>query len=242
MNTSLVKEKRNIKFLEFEINNQCQYTAVHNWCPRNRLGTEPLEELKTEVITKVMKQFKDFDGSVYFSNYNEPTTDKRFESLIKKAKKEMPKCAVQMFTNGVDLTADKAESYFKTGLDILRMSGYSKSEHNRLIKILVELKNRGIKNYMEVCNRMYSGWLGHDDRVNIYNRIVYTNMPCYMPIQFFMICSNGNVIPCFDDWKQTVVFGNVYKDKVDDILMNPVRLELIEKLKQGKRESVVCKT
>jgi MoaA/NifB/PqqE/SkfB family radical SAM enzyme len=239
--TTLDKEKRNIKYLEFELNNQCQYTHAHDWCPRSVLKDEPYQELTTEVITDVMKQFSGFSGSVYFSNYNEPMLDKRIYYLISLAKKLMPKCMVQMYTNGIGMDVETAKRLFESGMGILRMSAYSRMEFARLVEIIEYLRQQGIKNYMEVDDRTYSGWLGHDERIKIYDRQINCSEPCYMPIQYFMICCNGNVIPCFDDWKQTEVFGNVYRDKVDDILMNLARLNMIEDLKQGERIYVPCR-
>ena len=239
MQTTLDKEKRNIKYLEFELNNQCQYTHEHKWCPRSVLGDQPYQELSTKIIIDVMKQFSDFNGSVYFSNYNEPMLDQRIYDLIQQAKELMPNCRVQMFTNGIGMDVGTGLNLFNSGLDILRMSAYSKMEYARLVSVLQELKNK-VNNYIEVDDRTYAGWLGHDERLKIYDRILNCTEPCYMPIQYFMICCNGNVIPCFDDWKQFCVIGNIYNDKIDDILMNQKRLKLIEDLKQGKRENELC--
>jgi len=239
MTDELIKQSKNIQFLEFELSNQCHYTKVHEWCPRNRLGDTPVITLETSAIKKVIQYFKKFDysGSVYFSIYNEPLIDNRIFYLIDYVKKELPKCTVQMYTNGILLDFDTAEYLFNAGLDILRLSGYSNEEIKKLTQLQIELKNYGIQNYIEVCNRIPADLYGHDNRIDNYTTIKNFKEPCYMPIQYFMVYCDGGVSPCFDDWKQSINFGNVYTDDISEILINTIRLRLLENLKSGNRSA-----
>lgn len=227
MNTSVEFQARNIQFLEFELNNQCQYTKIHTWCPRNRLGNEPEIFLSTDIIKDVINYFKkyDFSGSVYFSIYNEPLLDNRLMGLIKYTKEQLPKCTIQMYTNGLLLSQEKAQSLIDAGLDILRISNYG--------------------NAPQIPGAIYADRLqlapndsGYDDRINIYDKKANCNDPCYMPMQYFCINCNGFVMLCWDDWKNTCSIGNLNDYTIDDILLSKIRLDKIEQLKSGERQGV----
>lgn len=224
----LDKEARNIQFLEFELNNQCQYAESHYWCPRNRLKTEPFVELKTSVIEKVISFFKqyDFSGSVYFSIYNEPLLDNRLMDLIRYTKKELPKCKIQIYTNGLLLDQNKANELRSAGLDVIRVSVY----HAKPPEI----------SGAQYCNRLFLAPddQGYDGRIDIYDRMLNLNEPCYMPIQYYCINCHGDVMMCWDEWKGILNFGNLYKDSVEVTLTNPRRLNIIETLKNGNRRSI----
>ena len=239
---SLEFETKNIRFLEFELNNQCQYTKIHTWCPRHVLKDTPKIELKTEIIEKVFSYFKqyNFDGTVYFSIYNEPTLDDRFIDLVKMAKKELKNCTVQAFSNGISITIEKAEEYFSAGVNVLRLSSYKqKGEYSEIVR---HFRSKGLSSFIDTPDRTYAGWEGHDDRINIYK--IKTNPlimhPCYMPIQYYLVASNGDVMFCWDDWKTTNRFGNLYVNSVEETLINPLRLEYISLLKKNRSKIIPC--
>lgn len=232
-------QARNIQFIEFELNNQCQYANVHDWCPRSKLGTEPLIELSTSAIKKVIKFFKhyDFTGTVYFSIYNEPTLDKRFTELCKYVKQKL-NCKIQMYTNGIGLTAQKLAEYFDAGVDIARLSHY-KIDYTQIVQ---EVRDLGYTNWIEIPDRTQSGWLGHDDRINVYlsKENPEINSPCYHPIQYYLVACNGDVMMCWDDWDKSTIFGNVYVTEIKDTLMHETRLDVIQKLKKGRYNLTPC--
>jgi radical SAM protein with 4Fe4S-binding SPASM domain len=238
-------QAKNVQYLEFELSNQCQYTNDHTWCPRHILGDKPVIELKTEIIEKVVQFFKkyDFSGTVYFSLYNEPTIDSRFLDLVKYVKREL-KGIVQLFTNGITITPEKAQEYLDAGIEKLRMSTYDMKHWAKFNQIVNYLRSKGYTHqYLEIPLRNFEGWQGHDDRANIYNRMStqnkLINQPCYMAIQYYLVNCNGEVMFCWDDWKVLNSCGNLYKNSVEETLLNPMRLEYIELLKKGARDKIV---
>lgn len=232
----------NIQFLEFELSNQCQYAKIHTWCPRHILGDEPKIELSTDIIKKVFDFFKpfDFSGTVYFSIYNEPTLDYRILDLVRMAKSELKKCNVQMYTNGAGLTKERAEELVIAGVDVLRLSVYNPD--NNYEEIIKHLRGQGHNTIFELPNRTFAGWVGHDDRINIYNDKVSSQIltPCYMPIQYYLVNCRGDVMFCWDDWKPVNKFGNLYKNSVEETLLNPLRLKYISYLKNRRNQIAPC--
>jgi len=234
-------EARNIQWLEFELSNQCHYTNAHEWCPRHCLGNAPKVRLPTSAIERTVEFFThyDFSGSVYFSIYNEPLMDERIFDLIRYVKGKLPKCLVQMFTNGVELNDETATKLAEAGLGILWISVYPEQQGRDFGPLVEKMKALGL--HAVPVNRFncisYSGY-GYDERVGIYGRNVGNRTPCYMPIQYFLVTCNGDVMLCWDDWKATVTFGNVVSDDIASILTNPQRLEKIAALKLGHRDGV----
>jgi len=179
-----------------------------------------------------------FNGSVYFSIYNEPLTDSRIFDLIKMAKEAMPLCKVQMYTNGLLLNPYTVDRLVDAGLDTLRISLYSDCIEYAWAVNRVRKSGK--------CNVSISPRLslspktdaGYDDRIGLYDRNLNCTDPCYMPIQYFNVNCKGDVMLCWDEWKSSVTFGNVNTDSVEDILMNPKRISVIESLKKGNRYGV----
>lgn len=241
--TPLEFEARNVQFLEFELNNQCQLARCHEWCPRNVLGCQPLVVLDEHAIAHVTEFFRqyDFSGTVYFSIYSEPLLDERLPYLISYVRRMLPKCLVQMYTNGIALTETTAEKLAKAGLGMLRLSVYKETSGLMLNGALEILRKAGV--YIAPIDRFapvsYSG-NGWDERLGIYDRDLGCKAPCYMPIQYFCVNCHGDLMLCWDDWRSTTTYGNVVTQPVEDVLMNPARLEKIAALKRGEREGV-CK-
>jgi radical SAM protein with 4Fe4S-binding SPASM domain len=239
VNTSLLKfQIDNIQFLEFELNNQCQYANVHTWCPRNKLGTKPLITLDETVIEQTIRFFRryDFSGTVYFSIYNEPTLDPRIYDLIRYAKDNL-QCTVQMFTNGIDFDENVGLRLFSAGLDILRISIYSEERKKIFTKLAADLQQK-VQGQIYLADRLVCSPkddMGYDDRIDIYDRKLDCNEPCYMPIQYFLINCSGEAMLCWDDWKTSISFGNIYETSIEEILLNPRRLKIIDQLKKGSR-------
>ena len=230
-------QAKNIQFLEFELSNQCQFTKAHTWCPRSKLGNTPVKVLSTDVIDKVLKFFKaySFSGTVYFSIYNEPLLDNRIFDLISKVKAELG-CTVQMYTNGILADLPNVVKLFVSGLDILRVSIYSRQQQQEVEAIHRQLPCNILPAMRLECSpKNDQGW---DDRIGIYDRNLGCKSPCYMPMQYYLVNCSGEVMLCWDDWKSTVTFGNLYVDSVEDTLIHQVRLSAIEALKRGERIGV----
>jgi MoaA/NifB/PqqE/SkfB family radical SAM enzyme len=232
-------EARNIQFLEFELSNQCQLAGRHPWCPRHHLGTNPAKCLPTPAVCHVVEFFAayDFSGTVYLSLYNEPLLDSRTPTLIAYVRKTLPKCLVQMYSNGLALTPDLARRLVAAGLGMFRLSVYAETRGRVNPAALDILAAGGV--YLAPIERNGPesyGAHGWDERQGIYDRDAGCRAPCYMPIQYFCVNCYGAAMLCWDDWRSTVTFGNVLTDSMDSILLHPARLAKLAALKAGRRD------
>ena len=230
----LDKQAKNIQWLEFELSNNCQYRHEHKWCPLSQ-DTRPLTFLKTYVVHKVIQFFKkyDFAGRVYFSGYSEPLLDPRLTELVKYTKKHLPRCNIDMFTNGVACDENLLSDLIDVGVDCIRLSAYSESERQRFKSLLG-------KKVMIVEREIGSRDNDIDGRMDVYSQKGIEGK-CFMPTLYYFVRNNGDVNMCFWDWKYTQTFGNLYKSSVESTLLNENRLNINKELVKGNRPAIpVC--
>ncbi len=236
---NIAHQARNIQWLEFELSNNCQYAKEHLWCPRS-LDTRGLVFLRTSIVHKVVEFFKayDFSGRVYLSGYSEPLLDPRLTELVKYIKKSLPKCNIDMFTNGLACDENLLFDIRAAGVDSIRLSVYSDNERDRLRGVIDKLSCGGVS--LQERKEDGTADVDIDGRINVYTGGKGVGGPCYMPTLYYFVRNNGDVNMCFWDWKYTEVFGNLYKDSVEDTLLNERRLMINYDLVNGNRWAGVC--
>ena len=65
--------------------------------------------------------------------------------------------------------------------------------------------------------------------------------PCFIPRSVMVITLKGNVVPCYEDFFQKHVMGNVFESSLLDIWNSEKYVQFREQLKKGNRSSFdVC--
>lgn len=93
-----------LKYLSFEINNECQLTLIHPECPRNtrKLKGEPLR--RNDIVGFLRHCIgRGFNGLVNFHYYNEPLLSKE---RIVKIMDAVPEAHYSLWTNGINMFPD----------------------------------------------------------------------------------------------------------------------------------------
>jgi len=238
-------QAENIQWIEFELSNNCQYADYHSWCPRHYDKRE-LTFLPASIVVKTIHFFKkfSFSGMIYLSGYSEPLIDPRFLLLVQFIKENLPKCCISMFSNGLAADENLLSDALNCGVDIIRLSIYSKEEGERLSRISQKINSPRIilhPRYDKSISNEGSGE-GIDCRLNVYDEPQKgIEEPCFIPSMYYFVRNNGDVNMCFWDWKYTQVFGNLFHDSVEKTLMNSRRLEINDFLVNNRRNLVdVC--
>lgn len=234
----LDKQAKNIRWLEFELSNNCQLARQHTWCPRNQDGRD-LVFLKSAIIKDVVDFFSQYDfyGRVFLSGYSEPLIDPRLTELVKYIKVMMPRSHIFMFTNGMACDENLLMDVKNAGVEQIIISQYPENRHRRMADFAklpgVTLRKREVG----------PGDDDIDPRLHVYNEDVEgVGGPCFMPSLYYFVRNNGDVNMCFWDWKYTVIFGNLYRNSVQETLLHPARLEINRELINGNRSiRPVCK-
>ena len=213
-----------------ELSNRCNMAPFHKKCPLYPEKT--LETLSTDKVIEILKYLGKIKYSKYvaFHNYSDPLQDPRLLYLIKKTKKHAPKAKVFILTNGWFLDQNILNDLNKLGVSKVRVSAYNDSDYKRLGK-LKSKKTYRVKRIKEF-----------DYRLDYYvSEEKPLKEPCYAPLGEVVIRCNGNVVLCCKDWKDTIVFGNVYKKPLKKILQNPKMKAIYKRLSKGDRYLQICR-
>jgi hypothetical protein len=81
----------------------------------------------------------DFARTMSFHFYNEPLMDVRLPQLVGHARERLPRCVLDLSTNGGYLSRENALALFQAGLDSIHVSLHSASAERHVGKVLEEL-------------------------------------------------------------------------------------------------------
>jgi len=228
--------------IEIEINANCNMSC--SYCPNSIENRNSLGDMKPELFDKLVSQLRevDYKGKIAFDFYNEPLLSKNFDNYVKKIKKDLPLCQVELFSNGTKINSkERLEELLDIGIDhfcITKHEGLKKLKVEDYIQDLPDHHRRKIqyRNYdnMYLTNR---GGVLKDVGEKINN-----TTPCYVPSVMMTVTVEGNVLPCFEDFNETLVMGNIEETHIKDIWHSPKFSGFRQDLKDGRRDKYeVCK-
>ena len=216
-----------------ELSNLCNYSEKHTKCPTGR--TDEVCILPLSIIKSVITDLKisnwGNNRTICFHVYNEPTIDPRLYWLIEYVCKELPSIKPLLFTNGWYMNENLMKELFNIGLDKMLITLYTNRETEKLVPL--SKKFPGISFHKAVLK---DSLLNPGDGPPFYKR-------CHAPLCDLTIRSSGNVGLCCLDYDETVVFGNLYKDSLLDVMFREYKKmkRLRDRLTRRKRDLPVCK-
>jgi radical SAM protein with 4Fe4S-binding SPASM domain len=212
-----------------ELSNLCNLSIFHKKCPLH--GVKEPKILSEKIVFQILNICKkyNFEGTIAYHTYNEPGIDPRLMLFINKARELLPKVEILLQTNGFYLDQNLAEEYVNHGTNIIRVSAYTGSEYERLRKIKLPIS-------YEVIRTVLDDRLQEDIRPEI-----NCTKPCYAPLNEILVTNRGDISLCCLDWKREHVFGNLYRQKLEEILMTEKLLVTYNNLSRGRRFLSICK-
>ena len=117
-------------------NRRCPFCPVSSGDYYKKLGLSGV--MKEELYNKLLNDLSDVDysGMVLFSGESEPLLHKRLDRLIKSTKDKLPKCRIEVNSNGDLLTLAKLKQLFESGLDTLSISMYDGPDQIEQFEVL----------------------------------------------------------------------------------------------------------
>ena len=110
---------------------------------------------------------------------------------------------------------------------------YINNRYNLNIKI--NIKNYKINDKLFINN--FQQFIWPDKSNNYYSEFGI----CYGLIDHIVILSNGVIVPCCLDSRGEINLGNIYKDRVEDILNSSRVIKMITGFKNNKRCEELCR-
>jgi radical SAM protein with 4Fe4S-binding SPASM domain len=225
-----------LKMVEIEINHHCNRAC--SYCPNSVAERIEQGEMDPALFERLMQQLVDigYKGSISYMFYNEPLLSKNLNHFVQTTRRYLPTNEIHLYTNGTLLTLEKFRALHRDGV------GY-----------FFVTKHEGVKNY--IFDKVYEE-LNEDEKFIVffksYKDLVLTNRggavkagppepiqltACSIPQYLVVITVKGNVLPCFEDFYEKNIMGNVGETHLRDIWMNQKFESFRHSLKLGLRHS-----
>lgn len=222
--------------VEIEINHHCNRAC--SYCPNSVAERKEKGEMDRGLFNKLMQQLKDlnYSGIVSYEFYNEPLLAKDLDWYIQTTRDFLPNCKIDFYSNGTLLTHEKFNQLISLGVT----------------RFLIT-KHEGEKDY--IFDSVYSS-LGPEHKSMVifksYKDLKLTNRggtveagpkgtahltPCFIPTFLLVVTVLGNVLPCFEDFHEENIMGNIGITHIKDIWQSEKFNKFRDNLKLGKRHS-----
>jgi len=215
--------KEFVELIEIETTAYCNRTC--SFCPNSFLDRRTIRFMPDDTWQAILAGMRevDYDGTVVWSRYSEPTSEKGITERIKQVKEAAPNCRVCINTNGDYLNAGYLEQLADAGVSRLWIDTYvdDMKEYTREIaekangKLLKRLKLEGelvesnpeyayhiIHPRIEITNHVRNvvTMIANDlsDRGGLISiaRKAIRNSPCYAVFKHLVVDWDGSVMPC----------------------------------------------
>lgn len=226
--------------LEIEVNYRCNRRC--SYCPLS-VSARPAQDMAPDLFELLVAQLEEisYAGRVSYHFYNEPLLCRNLNRYVAHAKGRLPGSRHVLYTNGDLLTEQTFLDLERSGIDLFVVTRHEdeKPRHS-FAQTYAELEGH---------HRSKVAYLDHRDLVlsnrgGVLAHIPSTSpreTPCFVPTNLAVVTSTGNVLPCFEDFNEKHVMGNIRERSIHEIWMSEPCRKFRETLAQGRRhEYEVC--
>lgn len=219
--------------VEIEINSECNRRC--SYCPNSFLSRKSSKMMTAELFQNLLAQLSDlsFEGILSFHFYNEPLLHPQLVQWVELASKTLPKARIYLYSNGTLLTQEIFEALVKAGMQSITVTRHEglnslpvdQWKNNLSAELLTHLI---LQNHQEVQKTNRGGLLN-------LGLMTPPKLSCYMPSSMIVVTSEGNVLPCYEDYEEKLSLGNIQTTSLRQIWNSVQAKNLREKLAQGQR-------
>lgn len=223
-----------LQAVEIEINSACNRSC--SYCP-NSLETRGRELMTRDLYETVLFRLNEisFAGRISFNFYNEPLLHPDLAYFCQRTKEVLPGTFLDVYTNGTLLTLKKFIELEAAGIDRFVITRHEMEMaddytfEETFQSLSAAQKTKVIYrdfNAVTLFNR--GGLLPHLGKgLDLH--------PCHLPKHLIVITVNGNILPCFEDFKESKIFGNVLTESLPEIWHNSAYANFRKDLERGLR-------
>lgn len=220
-------------------NRQCSY------CP-NSFVNRGKHYLPLEAVKKIVGELSElrFQGRFSFHFYNEPLLDQRLIQIIAIVKKALPKALLLLYTNGDYLTLPLFEKLVFSGINkfLITRQEQSMKIHNLdwIEKLSDQEKSYLIYKTYQDPNILYTNRGGLLPEIANPERPL--GIPCCLPSSHLVISALGNVLLCFEDYREQEIMGNIFSNTIREIWTSDAFKNRRRQLSLGQRSCTqICR-
>lgn len=218
--------------IEIEINHACNRRC--SYCPNSIATRKNTGVIDPLLYTKLMQELKtlSFEGRVSYHFYNEPLLHPDFEGIVRQTREALPKAAIVLYTNGVLLSKERLEKLLALGVDEFLVTRHEEDQDYAFEQTYRSLlphirKHVTYKDYRELNLTNRGGMLNFGKGLSL--------APCYIPSMIATVTVSGNVLPCFEDYEETLVMGNLGEQSLMEIWNSEKFSQFRKNLRLGQR-------
>jgi radical SAM protein with 4Fe4S-binding SPASM domain len=230
--------------VEIEINHDCNRACAY--CPNSVTERKAQGRMSEKLFRQIMGQLKaiNYKGRISYHFYNEPLLSPDLDLFVRLTREFLPDCRIEIYTNGTLLDEPRLMTLLELGV-----SKFTVTRHHGIkdypFEALYHRLDRDVKakvnyqNYRELDLFSRGGLVD----VGYKKEKPPLSIPCYIPKSLFVITVDGNVVPCFEDYNEQNVMGNVQENSIAEIWNFEKYRQFREDLKQNKRAAYpVCRS
>lgn len=235
--------EKQIKAIEIEINSRCNLQC--SYCPNSLNARESHGTMSVEMYHSLIDQLHElnFSGRISYDFYNEPLLSKNLLNYVSYTKNKLSGSFIEIYSNGTLLTLEKFRDLVSAGVDQFLITKHEGVKSNyifpKTLNCLTEDERAMViyREHEDIVKFNRGGTLGsmHDKEVKAFT-------PCHIPEAVISITHDGNVLPCFEDVKETLIMGNLKEKSLIDIWNSEKYVTFRKHLRTGLRHLYgVCK-
>ncbi len=232
-----------LKAIEIEINHECNRAC--GYCPNSILERKNKGRMSVELFTRIMEQLReiDFQGRVSYHFYNEPMLSPDLDRFVAMTRAYLPASVIELYTNGTLLTEPRLRELLALGVSKFTVTRHRGAQEYAFADVYARLDSRAREHvrfldYTDLDLTSRGGLLKVGRRVR-----EPMDLPCLIPSLLAVVTVNGNVLPCYEDFEELNVMGNLRENTLTEIWNSPSYARFREDLRRRKRDAhPVCRT
>ncbi|WDV44740.1 SPASM domain-containing protein [Clostridiaceae bacterium M8S5] len=219
--------------VEIEVNHACNRRC--SYCPNSISERVEKGQMEDSVFNEIVKQLKDinFKGRVSYHFYGEPLLCTKLEKFISTIREELPEVRNVLYSNGDFLYANRITNLLNIGIDRMIVTQHE-GKKNRFEQELLKLDKK-LKLKVEYIKYSDLNLTNRGGSIESRKVEIVKNRACYIPSSLLVITLYGNVVPCYEDYYQKNVFGNITETHIKDIWNSNEYKEFRNSLINGDR-------
>jgi radical SAM protein with 4Fe4S-binding SPASM domain len=204
--------------VEIEINSDCNRACAY--CPNSKTERKNKGRMSEELFRRILTQLQEinYKGRISYHFYGEPLLNPDLDEFLKLTREYLPESRMLIYSNGTLMTEKRFHELVELGVDrftITRHHGIKDYPFAKIYEGLSPEMKLKVK-YQEHTELILSN-RGGLLKVGYKEEKPPLNLPCLIPSTLMVITVNGNVVPCFEDYHEENVMGNVAESTIAQI-------------------------
>ncbi|OFZ21448.1 MAG: hypothetical protein A2X94_08040 [Bdellovibrionales bacterium GWB1_55_8] len=223
--------------VEIEIGSDCNRRCPY--CPNSSFERPERGAMEDTLFLGILKQLSDlnYEGRISYHFFNEPLLSPSLSRFVALTRDILPRSRIEIFTNGTLLNQEKLRELLDLGVHkftVTRHIGSDLAEFEDAYARLSE-SDKGKIIYYSHQDLIFTNRGGLVQGFGSFKVTPPLDRPCFVPISTSVITVKGNVLPCFQDFLQRNVMGNVQEQHFGDIWASQKYIDFRNRLREGKR-------